>query len=127
MKLAAMEGLYTGQEGAELIAIGILNHDKEINDGQDPHKMKIAFPKMLSWLSYGNTNAFVPGIEDLINGNEKYSILSAEERIQKGDSARWALTEFKEAKKAGDEEAAAEYLALFRENESHFGYGFYRK
>lgn len=124
MKLAAMEGLYTGQEGAELIAIGLLNHDKEVNDGEDPHMMKIAFPKMLSWLSFNDTDAFVPGIEDLINGNEEYGILSAQQRIEKGDSARWALTEYKKALKAGEDEDAATYLALFRENESHFGYGF---
>jgi cytochrome d ubiquinol oxidase subunit I len=127
MKLAAMEGLYTGKEGAELIAIGILNHQKELNDGTDPIKMKIAFPKMLSWLSFNDTEAFVPGIEDLINGNPERGILSAQERMQKGDSAVWALTNYKQAKKSGDEEAAAEYLALFRENEGHFGYGYIEK
>ncbi len=124
MKLAAMEGLYQGEEGAELIAIGILNHKKEINDGTEPTKMKIAIPKALSVLSYNDPNAYVPGIEDLINGNAKHNIPSAKERMEKGNKAVKALAEYKKAKKAGDTQKADEHLKIFRENEAHFGYGF---
>ena len=42
MKLAAMEGLYEGKEGAGLVAIGLLNHKKEhFDDGVDPYIFKI--------------------------------------------------------------------------------------
>ncbi len=124
MKLAAMEGLYEGKEGADLIGIGLLNHKKELNDDQDPMQFQLSFPKMLSWLSFGDTEAFVPGIEDLINGNEKQGILPARERMARGDTAVNALRRYKEAQKAGDEEIAANSLALFEKHFDHFGYGY---
>lgn len=124
MKLAAMEGLYEGKEGADLIGIGILNHKKEINDGEEPMVFKIVFPKLLSWLSFGNTEAFVPGIEDLINGNEKYGIMPAKERMTKGDSAVNALKTYKEAKKNEETAKAEASLIEFQRNSKHFGYGY---
>ena len=52
MKLAAMEGLYDGSEKAPLVAVGILNPDKDIvgEDGadEDPYLFEISFPNMLS-------------------------------------------------------------------------------
>ena len=52
MKLAVMEGLYEGREGAPLVAMGVINPKKETyNDDVDPVVMAIEFPKMLSWLS----------------------------------------------------------------------------
>ncbi len=71
MKLAAMEGLYEGQEGAGLVAVGILNPNKEIGDNKDDYVFALKIPKLLSFLGYRNVNAFVPGINDLVLGNEK--------------------------------------------------------
>lgn len=124
MKLAAMEGLYEGKEGADLIGIGILNNKKELNDDQESMHFKIAFPKLLSWLSFGDTEAFVPGIEDLINGNEKYNILPAKERMARGDTAITALKAYKKDIKAGNEAQAKENLAIFKKHFDHFGYGY---
>ena len=127
MKLAAMEGLYQGKEGCDLVAVGVLNHDKEINDGEDPYVWAIPIPNMLSWLSYGTMDAYVPGIEDLINGNESYGILSADERMDRGNKAVSALAQYKVAQKEGNTEVAEEHLKVFRENEGHFGYGYIEK
>ncbi|MDA3820738.1 MAG: cytochrome ubiquinol oxidase subunit I [Candidatus Delongbacteria bacterium] len=127
MKLAAMEGLYQGSTGADLIGIGILNHKKEINDGEESTTFKISFPKILSWLSFGDTDAFVPGIEDLINGNEKYGIMPAQERMARGDTAILALKTYKEAQKSGDKTTAAANLDVFRAHYDHFGYGYIEK
>ena len=55
MKLAAMEGLYDGSEKAPLVAVGILNPDKDIigEEGadEDPYLFEISFPNMLSFLA----------------------------------------------------------------------------
>ena len=86
MKLAAMEGFYEGQEGAGLVAFGILNPQKQApDDGVDPFLMRIEIPKMLSLLGERDANAFVPGINDLLDGGYKLkdgsTALSAEEKI----------------------------------------------
>jgi len=50
MKLAAMEGLYEGKEGAGLIAIGMLNPAKETyNDEVDPYIFKVEYRSLLSF------------------------------------------------------------------------------
>ena len=98
-KLAAMEGLYKGKEGAGLSVIGILNPSKKVNDQQEPYLINLEIPKMLSILGYRKADAFVPGMEDLINGNPKYGIISTEEKILKGKNAIESLALYKEAKK----------------------------
>lgn len=124
MKLAAMEGLYQGQERAGLIAVGILKHQKEVNDGLEAVPYKIEFPGMLSWLSFNDADAYVAGIEDLINGNEEQGILSARERMERGGIALNALREYKKARKSGNEALAEKHLKDFQANYQHFGYGF---
>ena len=52
MKLAAMEGYYQGQEGAGLVAFGILNPDKKTaDDGKDAFLFRMEIPKFLSLLA----------------------------------------------------------------------------
>ena len=51
MKLAAMEGLYKGQHGQEIVAFGILNPEKTVDNDEDPYLMKIAIPYGLSILA----------------------------------------------------------------------------
>lgn len=69
MKLAAVEGYYEGQEGAGLVAVGILNPEKKsYDDGVDPFLFRIEIPKLLSLLAEREMNAFVPGINNIIEG-----------------------------------------------------------
>jgi cytochrome bd ubiquinol oxidase subunit I len=122
-KLAAMEGLYEGSEGAGLVAFGILNPGKKVGDNIDDFIIKIEIPKMLSILGYRNANAFVPGANDLVYGNEERSILSATQKMEKGKVALNAIALYKEAQKEGDNETMATALETFRENYYYMGYG----
>ena len=142
MKLAAMEGLYEGKEGAGLVAAGVLNPaKKEYNDEVDPYIFKIEIPKLLSLLGYRDFNAFVPGIKDIIEGGytlpDGTTALSFEEKQARGKLAIEALANYqatkqkeKEAALAGNNESAqalsaeaSGYENILRDNYSHFGYG----
>lgn len=132
MKLAAMENLYDGQEGAPLSAIGIVNTSKSINtpDQKDFH-INIALPGGLSFLATNDFKAYVPGINNIINGGytkpDGTVALPAAERIARGKVAINALGEYRKAKAAGDEALAAQHRAVLEENFEHFGYGYFDK
>ncbi len=126
MKLAVMEGLYEGSEGAPLQAIGVIvDAPTEKNPNQKEVKMNIALPGGLSFLSFGDFNAFVPGINDLLYGNPKYGIEPYNEKIAKGRLAIDALKNYSLAKKAGNKEEAKQHLAVLNANYKYFGYGYY--
>jgi cytochrome d ubiquinol oxidase subunit I len=125
MKLAAMEGLYEGQEGADLVAIGLLNHKKEITDDEDAFHFKIAIPKLLSILAERDADAFVPGMKDIVYGNEEQGIMPTSEKIEKGKIAVQALRQYKEAKKANNEVEAEKQLKTFEAYYEYMGYGYF--
>ena len=129
MKLAAMEGLYKGEKGAGLVCVGILNPDRTTDNGpEDPFLFKIEIPQMLSLLAERQTDAFVPGITDLIEGtytdDSGQPALSAEEKIAKGKIAIQALADYRQAKKDKDEAGMAAHKATLDENFDYFGYGY---
>ncbi len=129
MKLAAMEGYYEGRNGAGLVAFGILNPEKQTSgDGVDPFVMRIEVPKMLSLLAERDAEAFVPGINDLLNGGYELKdgtkALSAQEKIERGKLAISAFADYRQAKSAGDERAMTEADAVLKENMPYFGYGY---
>src|SRR5690554_8055442 len=109
MKLAAMEGLYEGTEGAGLVAIGMLNPAKSAyDDDVNPYIFKLEIPKLLSLLGYRDMNAFVPGIRDIIEGGytqqDSSTALSFEERQARGKIAIQALADYQVAKQEGRDE-----------------------
>jgi cytochrome bd ubiquinol oxidase subunit I len=135
MKLAAMEGLYKGTSPNGLIVFGVHSGDKKPEDGSTGFTGKIEIPRLLSMLGYRNGNAFVPGVEDLINGGfkpefqnvpplEVNKAFSAEEKIVRGKLAIAALGDLKRAKKAGDEVAALKADSTLKVNFPYFGYGY---
>jgi cytochrome d ubiquinol oxidase subunit I len=124
MKLAAMEGLYDGKEGAGLVAVGILKPGKKAGDDKDEYVFAVKIPQALSYLSYRDLNAFVPGINDLIYGNKEHGIRSTEDRMEKGKIAVKSLANYKKAKDANDSKVAAESLKLLEDNYKDIGYGF---
>ena len=132
MKLAAMEGLYKGQEGAGLVAIGALTPGKEYNDNKEPFIFKIEIPKMLSLLGYRNADAFVPGINDIVEGGYAYTdangepqiALSAEQKMARGKIAIQALADYKAASNEGNTEMMEYHKAILQENFAYFGYGY---
>lgn len=129
MKLAAIEGHYQGREGAGLVAMGVLNPQKQAyNDEYEPFLFKIEIPKMLSLLAQREMDAFVPGINDIIKGGyTQYDgtiALSAQEKIARGQKAIVALGNYRNAQKEGNEAIAAEALKDFEANVEYFGYGY---
>ena len=134
MKFAALEGMYKGTEGAGLVAIGIFSSsetDPE-NENLKDFTLKIEIPKVLSFMAFLDWNAFIPGINDLIYGNEKYGLMPAAEKIERGKVAISKLHAYKEAKKAEDEALTSALLAEFTSDEfqegyfKYFGYGYFK-
>ncbi|MDE6631465.1 MAG: cytochrome ubiquinol oxidase subunit I, partial [Muribaculaceae bacterium] len=125
MKLAAMEGLYRGEIGQELIGFGI------VDEKERDVKCKIAIPKGLSILANHDANSFVPGIDDLIDGialtpqGDTLNTVSYAKRIEIGKAAQQALRDYEAARKAGDEAALANALERIKANYPFFGYGYF--
>ena len=120
MKLAAMEGHFDGDTNADLVAVGII-----VGKDDDKRVVGIKIPSALSWLAKRDLNAFVPGVNDIVDGNDEYGILSTETRMEKGKIAINALAEYKKAKEDGNIELAAYNLNEFESNYEHFGYGYF--
>ncbi len=127
MKFASMEGLYKGNEGQSIVVFGLINGDKKPGDGQEEFHAVIKIPKLLSLLATRTWDGFVPGIEDIYFGNEKYGIESLPSRIEKGKKAIDALKKYKEAKQSGDNTAKEAALSEFRRYEKYMGYGYFDK
>lgn len=129
MKLAAMEGLYEGRNGAGIVAVALPNPGKKTyNDGVDPFIFKIEIPNALALMGYRNMDAFVPGIKDIIEGGYTTQAgdvaLSFEQKQERGKQAIQALADYRTAKKDNNETAAEEYKAKLKENYPYFGYGY---
>jgi len=132
MKLAAMEGVYNGKNGQELIAFGILNPDKKYDNDEKEFLFDIPIPKLLSILATREIDGFVPGINDIINGGyvdknlkgEEIIALSAQEKMERGRLAIAALADFNTARKDNDTEAMNEAKTRLEANYEYFGYGY---
>lgn len=131
MKFAAFEGLYNGSKNAPLMAFGVVSNEKDSSQNYLQNvKIKIEIPNLLSYMAYLDPNAFVPGINDLVNGHEGEGIMSAAEKIERGKVARNTLRDFKDAKKNGDTITYNTLKAKFQNRDfqenyfKYFGYGF---
>lgn len=130
MKLAAMEGLYDGHFGEELVAFGILRPDHDRTAESDPFLFKIAIPCGLSFLAHSDFNSFVPGINDIIDGRSfnkdgnAVSTYSYTERMDMGVKAHEALRSFDKALAENDTEAMDVARGEISKNYRYFGYGY---
>ena len=132
MKLAAMEGLYQGKNGVGLVAFGILSpaSTDPTNEKLPDFLFRIEIPNALSYLIHLNANAFVPGVKDLLNGNEKEGILSAADKISRGKMAIETLRNYKNAIADGHKDEAFQMRQKFMSKDfqdnyfKYFGYGF---
>ncbi|MGE4587281.1 MAG: cytochrome ubiquinol oxidase subunit I [Mangrovibacterium sp.] len=132
MKFAAMEGLADGKEGVGLVVFGVLSSEKSNpeNDKIPEFRMKFEVPGVLSYMAHQNFSAYVPGIRDLIRGNEQYGILAAAEKMKRGRLAIEKLREFNEARAVGDKQLSERLKKEFmdpgfqEEYFKYFGYGY---
>ncbi|WP_028584165.1 cytochrome ubiquinol oxidase subunit I [Desulfogranum mediterraneum] len=127
MKLAAFEGLWEGESGAGLVAIGVVNQDKRVDNEEEPFSLELRLPGLLSLMANRSFGSFVPGMKDLVYGNEEQQIVGAAQKMERGKLAISNLDGYKKALKEGDEEAAALHLAAFDEHREFLGYGFLEK
>ena len=133
VKFAAFEALYEGKDNAGLIAFGILK-DSDQKIGEKNIKnfvVKIEIPGLLSILSKGDKNGFVPGIRDLVSGSsDERQILSVAQKMEKGRYARDILNNYKEAKRINDKEQIEKTKNIFKDRNfienyfRYFGYSF---
>lgn len=95
-----------------------------------PFLFRVEIPKMLSLLAERKMDAFVPGINDLLQGGYPLEdgtvALSAEEKIEKGKTAIGAFAAYRAAKAVGNDAGAEVAAGVLKENVAYFGYGYIR-
>ncbi len=128
MKFAAMEGLNRGGRNMELTVFGVLT-DKA--DAPTPRMkeitMTIGLPGMLSFLAYRDTDAYIPGIQDILDGytSETGQVYpSTRQRMENGKKAINALKNYKQAVDAQDKQTAHAALGTLKAHYRDFGYGY---
>ena len=111
MKMAAMEALYNGGTGQGLTVVP-----------------GIEMPYALSIMATNDPQGYVPGINDLLNGYttpDGHQEPSVDEKIARGKMAIEALSAYRQAKKAGADQASLNsQLSTLNENMKYFGYGY---
>ncbi len=127
MKLAAYEGLYTGEQKAGIVAFGVLNPAAKPGENSDPFLFKIKLPYLLSLMANRSFDSFVPGINDLVFGNEKKGIVGVDQKMVRGSEALVDLRAYKNARDAGDKAAAEGALGRFTKNQDYLGYAYFDK
>jgi len=132
VKFAALEGLYNGKEGAGLVVLGVLTPIKDDTSSRKMYKtsLKLEIPNLLSYMTNGSWKAFVPGVNDLIDGNPERGILSAREKMERGRYARETLAKMKESRDRGDSITYQQLKEKFSDADfkedyfKYFGYSF---
>jgi cytochrome bd ubiquinol oxidase subunit I len=132
VKFAAFEALYDGRDNAPIVAFGVLKKSGEKIGKKDVNEFLFAIeiPELLSIMTAGDKNAYVPGLKDHINGNPERGILSTAEKIERGKIARRALTDYNTAKEENNTARLTELKekfgnADFRDNYfKYFGFAF---
>jgi cytochrome d ubiquinol oxidase subunit I len=130
VKFASMEALSQGKTNAGLVAFGVLK-DSEIRIGERVMKefaFKIEIPGLLSVLTGGDRDVYVPGIADHVTGNQERGIMPASEKIERGKIARDLLVEFQKSRKLNDRNKTDSIKNIFSDKEfqdncfRYFGY-----
>jgi len=107
-KIASMEGLYVGEKGAPIVAIGLPKNlpASEVTNNDQAWSFKLLeIPHLLSILGKHHFDAYIPGIKDLIYGNPKYGIWPLKKLAKIGEEARADLKAYHIAEEKGDKAA----------------------
>jgi cytochrome d ubiquinol oxidase subunit I len=105
VKFASFEALYTGKDNAGLTAFGLLKESGTKIGEKDVYDFlfKIEIPDLLSVMTSGDKDAYIPGLYDHLNGNSGIGIISVNEKIERGKKARQVLMEYKKARELNDQ------------------------
>ncbi|MFO7622174.1 MAG: cytochrome ubiquinol oxidase subunit I [Bacteroidales bacterium] len=124
VKFAAFEALYEGKQDAGLVAIGLLKEsDKKIRThNEKDFAFRIEIPGLLSVMTGGSRDTWVPGIRDLIEGNPGKGMLSVSEKMSKGTLAKDLLIDYKNARLINDAEQVETLKGIFRDEKFHNDY-----
>jgi len=130
VKFAAMEALYEGKSNAGLTAFGVLKDSEKMigKINQKEFVLKIEIPGLLSFLTAGDRDAYVPGLVDHVSGNDSKGIVSTVEKQNRGKLVREALIDYQQAtllKETGQAEAIKEIFRDEKFNKEYFRYSGY--
>jgi cytochrome d ubiquinol oxidase subunit I len=130
VKFASMEALTHGKSKAGLVAFGVLKKseekigDKVLND----FVFKVEIPGLLSVLTGGDRDVYVPGLIDHTEGNSDRGMLSVNEKIERGKKARDLLIMYQNAGKNNDRVKTDSIRTIFADSNfqddyfRYFGY-----
>ena len=132
VKFAAFEAHYFGKQNAGLVTFGLLKDSEKESGTMDvkDFALRIEIPGLLSLMTGGNKEAFVPGIKDLVYGLPDSTIIAVTEKMRRGRIARDLLYDFREAKKQNDNIQAETIRKTFQDKDfvndyfRYFGYAF---
>ena len=132
VKFAAFEALSEGKQNAPLVAFGVLKRSGKKLAGKSSPALssKLKFPGLLSVMTAGDKDAYVPGLIDHVSGNTNMKIMSVAEKTDRGKIARQILMDYKKAKESKDNERVTALLKKFRDKDfrdnyfKYFGYAF---
>jgi cytochrome d ubiquinol oxidase subunit I len=133
VKFAALEAHYYGKQDAGLTAVGILKKsDKKIGTREVyDFAFRIHIPGLLSVMTGGDRNAYIPGIKELVLGPaDSARTTPVVERITPGMEAKYLLMNYKRAKMLNNTEQMDKIKAFLatdekaREYFKYFGYSY---
>jgi cytochrome d ubiquinol oxidase subunit I len=130
VKFASMEALYEGKTNAGLVAFGVLKDSGKKIGSKDVKEFvfKIEIPDLLSVLTGGDKDAYVPGLNDHILGNPGKAILSVTDKMERGKYAAKLLSDYKKARSEKNAEQVEKIKGIFNSKDfqndyfRHFGY-----
>ncbi len=100
--------------------------NKNLND----FLTRLQIPSALSYMIHYDADAFVPGVKDLLYGNEKEGILPATDKMARGKLAIETLHNYKQALDDNQKAEASQIREKFVSKEfqqnyfKYFGYGY---
>jgi len=124
VKFASMEALYEGKTNAGLIAFGLLKDtDKKIGKKNvKDFAVKIEIPSLLSVMTGGDKDIYVPGLKDHIYGNADKKVMATPEKMERGSYAREVLQLYNRAILIKDKEQIDSIRGIFNEKDFQTNY-----
>jgi cytochrome bd ubiquinol oxidase subunit I len=132
VKFASFEALFNGKVNAPLTVFGILkNSGEKIGEKSTlDFVFSVKIPDLLSVMTSGDKNAYVPGLYDHVMGNTEKGIMSFAEKARRGAIALQTLLDYKKAKNDGDTDKMISLRGKFNNKDfretyfKYFGYAF---